>query len=120
MDNVSSEIKRLNFEDALWLIFIFLSILNIMGDSDDKKYVQTHDNHYKLEANHIFTFTVLVGIFIYLYFLIRNIHFWNLATNEQKPLFKIKVIGSIFLLIGSILLFYFQKNQTAFIGSPAV
>lgn len=38
--NVFEEIKRLNFEDFLWIVFIFLSITNIYGDYNEKEYLK--------------------------------------------------------------------------------
>ena len=34
--NIDSEIKRLDFEDFLWVVFMILVGLNIYGDYDDK------------------------------------------------------------------------------------
>ena len=39
--NTDEKIRRLNFEDFLLTIFICLSILNIIGDNYEKKYLKT-------------------------------------------------------------------------------
>lgn len=122
MDNekVYEEIKRLNFEDLLWLIFVFLSLLNIYGDYDDKKYLLTNDVKYKKESNKVFTFTLIVAFFIYLYFFARNYNAYKKASPEQKNLYLIKLLGSAFFIAGAICLLYFQINQNSFVGSPAL
>ena len=43
---MNSEIFRLNFEDLLWFLFIILAILNIRGDYDEKKYIESHYDFY--------------------------------------------------------------------------
>lgn len=120
MNQIVSEIKRLNFERAIWIVFILLSLLNIAGDDYDELYLKTNHSCYKSKSNYIFTFTLIIGIYIYLYFLTRNISIYALEQSDNKSLLGIKVIGSLFLLLGSILLLYFQKKQTNFTGSPAI
>ena len=44
---LEKEIKRLNFEDLLWLIFALLSFLNIYGDYNDIEYLKSHDDQYE-------------------------------------------------------------------------
>ena len=38
MNSFISELNRLNFENILWVIFIVLSIRNIIGDNYEKEY----------------------------------------------------------------------------------
>ena len=54
MENIEEEIRRLNFEDLLLIVFIILSTLNMFGNQNEKIYVQTKDNVYKNRANRIF------------------------------------------------------------------
>lgn len=118
-ENVYGEIRRLDFENFLWETFIILSLLNIYGDNDDKKYLQSKDNKYKEKSNKIFTFTLIVTFFIYVYFFLRNYNSYEKATESQKNLYLIKLLGSAFLIAGVLCLLYFQTRQTSFIGSPA-
>lgn len=75
--NMNSEIFRLNFEDFLWSIFIILAVLNIQGDYDEKKYINSHNEIFRNESNSIFTLTLTITFFIYLYFLVRNYNFYK-------------------------------------------
>lgn len=120
MESIYSEIDRLNFENILWFIFIVLSILNIIGDNYEKKFVSFNDYYYKMEANKIFEFTLIVSFFIYLYFLYRNYNSMNNVSNYMKEFYEIKFLGSLFLIIGILCLIYFQEKQTSFVGSPAL
>lgn len=119
-ENIYKEIKRLNFEDMLWFIFAILSILNIYGDYDDKAYLKTHQQKYKMEANKVFTITLIFTLLIYIYFFLRNYKNYEQATIEEKRLYTIKLLGSSFLIAGIICLLYFQIKQNSFIGSPAL
>lgn len=113
------ELQRLDFENFLWMVFIILGFLNIVGDLDDQDFIRTGDKRSQMEANKIFEFTVAVTVLIYIYFLLRNYSFYSNATGRDKELLFIKLFGSVLLLIGALCLLYFQKNETTFEGTPA-
>lgn len=119
-DNVFEEINRLNFENFIWIVFASLCILNISGDNLEKEYLENHESDFKTRANKIFEFTLSITFLIYIYFFLRNYHALKKATKNQKRLYEIKTLGSLFLIIGIIMLIYFQKKQTSFEGSPAL
>lgn len=118
--NIDKEIFRLDFENFLWFLFIILSFLNICGDNDDKKYLKSGESYYSREANHIFTFTLAVTFFIYLYFFVRNYKMYEAVSDSRKKLYLIKLLGSSFLIAGTICLWYFQNKESLFVGSPAI
>lgn len=117
---ILNEINRLNFEDFLWGIFALLCLINIYGDYNDKEYSKTHNNIYKTRSNEIFELTIIVTFFIYVYFFFRNYNFYIQASNENKNLYLIKLLGSSFFIAGILCLLYFQIRQQDFIGSPAL
>ena len=117
---MEEEINRLRFENKIWILFAFLCLLNIRGYDDDINYIKTNNNKYKNESNNIFKFTLICTLFIYLYFFRRNVRFYNKANSNQKELYSIKVYGSLLLIVGVILLIYFQVNQDSFEGGPAL
>ena len=116
----TNELKRLNFEDALWIIFAILCFLNVFGDYLEKEYLKTDINNYDKQSNEVFTFTLIVTLFIYIYFFLRNYNIYKNVSQQQKSLYSIKVMGSVFLIAGVICLLYFQKNNKSFIGSPSL
>jgi len=104
------DIKRLNFEDFLWVVNIVLSILNIVGDKCDKNYLKTHDDKWKHNASKIFKITVIVSLFVYLYFFIRNYHDYEKCSEKEKNLYLIRLFSSVFFITGTLCLLYFQFN----------
>lgn len=100
-------IKRLNFENLVWLTFIIISAIDIYGDELIKKGVTTNDKKLQEMANNLFLFVILVSIIIYIYFFWRNYHDYKKHHNE---LYKIRLFASSLILIGTILLLYFQLN----------
>ena len=104
------DIKRLDFEDFLWIVNIVLSVLNIFGDNCDKNYLKTHDDNWKHNASKIFKITVIVSLFIYLYFFIRNYHDYEKCSENDKNLYLIRLFSSVFFITGTLCLLYFQLN----------
>lgn len=106
--NNQNEYKRLLFEDNISIIFIILSILNIKANNivEDALITNNYENYNK--AIKIYKFNIIVSILIYIYFVIRNYSFYERAIeNNEDPSFeKIRIIGSVLILIGTILLAY--------------
>lgn len=118
--NIDSEVSRLHFENFLWFVFIVLSCLNIIGDLNDEIFLKENNLYYKKQSNLIFTFTIMVTLFIYLYYFIRNYKAYELSTDDQKQMYFIKLLGSSFFVLGVFCLLYFQINQKSFLGSPVI
>ena len=116
-----SEIDRLNFEDILWIIFICLSIMNIVANYYQKEYVVFNYQYYEDKANNISIIVLSILLFVYLYFFLRN---YNMYKNKGIDVAKedfIKVVGSLLFVIGTICLLYFQiSSNDNFIGGPAL
>ena len=120
MNEILKNIKRLNFENALWVLFAILSFLNILGNKNEKDYLKTNNTLFKNIANKIFEFTITTTFFIYTYFFIRNYKSYKIAKENEKTLFSVKLLGTSFLIAGIICLLYFQENEESFEGSPAI
>ena len=119
MRTIENELNRLNFEDWLFIIIITLSLVNIFSDWLQKKYLETNNREYLKESSIIFTITLIITVFVYLYFVKRNYNLYKDSSPENITIYKIKLLGSILLVIGVILLIYFQINDPNFIGAPA-
>ncbi len=110
-------IKRLNFENFIWVIFIIISILDIYGDELIKKSIRENDVNSDLKAKKIFTIILYVSILAYIYFLIRN--YYDYKKHPQSDLYYIRLFGSILVLTGSICFLYFQIKSTRVTSSPS-
>lgn len=98
-------IKRINFENFIWITFIVISIVDIYGDELIKKSLTTNNNSSKFKAEKLFLFVSLISILIYIYFLCRNYFDYKKYCNGY---YKIRLLGSVFVLVGSLFLVYFQ------------
>ena len=117
--NIRNQLNRLHYENLLWLIFIVVAILNIVGDYDEEQLLITKDQKYRTKANEIFYVTIIITLAIYFYFIKRNATAFKEAKQEEKVDYFFKLLGSSFLIAGAICLLYFQSKRTNFIGSPS-
>lgn len=106
MNNENETIKRLTFENYIWVIYIVIAIGNIFGDELIKKSITEHDNKSNNLANHLFTISLIITILIYFYFLERNIYDYKKHFNSKA--YKIRLFGSILTFVGIICFLYFQ------------
>ena len=109
---MNDELERLNFEDYIWIIFIILSILNIVCNKYQKEYVISNNNMYEDIAKKISIFILIVLVFIYLYFFLRNYNMYTRKMDSIKDYDLIKLIGSLLFVIGTFCLLYFQVNSS--------
>ena len=110
-------IQRLTFENFIWVAFIFISLLDIYGDELIKKSIREHDQKADLRAKKIFLYVMIVSIGFYIYFLLRN--YSDVKTHPQEEIYQIRFLGSIFVLVGTLCLFYFQLKTSNPNTSPS-
>jgi len=120
MDILNNDLERLDFENLIWIIFIVLAILNISGDNLLKDFIVTNDKSEESYANKIFLFVLVISLFIYIYFFIRNYYTFVKTSENEKNVFAIKLLRSALLISGVICLIYFQFKQVDFVGTPAI
>lgn len=115
-NNNEEMIKRLSFENLIWVSFIIISILDIYGDELIKKDLRYNDKKSLEKANKLFLGITLFTILIYIYFLIRNYSDYEKYKNQN---YEVRLIGSVLILAGSLCLLYFQINNTRPVDSPS-
>ena len=63
-DETLNELKRLEFEDFLWIIFAILCIMNVYDDYNNEEYLKTDNKNSKIKSNKIFETTLIITFFI--------------------------------------------------------
>ncbi len=120
MGILDNDITRLNFEDFLFIIFIVVISFNIYANQLQKDFIKTNNIEAEKKANDIYLFVLVITLFIYFYFLYRNYNAYKKASSEEKNIFTIKVLGTVFLISGALCLIYFQSHNPDFVGSPSI
>lgn len=110
MNNQSTQTyTRLKFEDNLSIIFIILNLLNIRANAIIENAILTGDISQISNALKIYRLIIVISILLYIYFVKRNYEFYiesKQKVNYDNTLEKIRLTGSIFILVGTILLGY--------------
>ena len=110
MNNQSTQTyTRLKFEDNLSIIFIILNLLNIRANAIIENAILTGDISQISNALKIYRLIIVISILLYIYFVKRNYEFYiesKQKLNYDNTLEKIRLTGSVFILVGTILLGY--------------
>lgn len=100
---------RLKFEDNLSIIFIILNLLNIRANAIIENAILTNNISQVSKALKIYRFIIVISILLYIYFVKRNYKFYiesRKKVNYDNTLEKIRLEGSLLILVGTLLLGY--------------
>lgn len=122
MNDNASKVKELEFEKVLWWIVIFLSALNIYGDNLEQLFFKNNNIDAEKKAKKIFIFTITVSLIIYLYYVYRNYKYYNVSKFKRNEtfLYLIRLIGSIFVVVGVIFILYYEVKEKTPVGTPTI
>ncbi len=109
-------VKRLSFENLIWIVFIVISALDIYGDELLKKSITKKDKEAQKRAQKLFLGISIVSILIYIYFFTRNYSDYKKYHNKS---YEVRLVGSTLILIGAICLLYFQVTTRQEVDSPS-
>ncbi len=113
MSDIAEEIKSVNTEKLLSIVFIIVGVTNIIGDNILIDALKTNDECLRARANTIFLWGLIISFIIYVVIVARNYNFYRQkkeagldASLEQRRLF-----GSVLILFGFALIFnYFIET----------
>ena len=98
--------KELTIDEWIWIIFIILSIMNILGDELEKKFYHERDISSKNLSKSIFFF-----IYIYLSYRQYQVIQTNKQNNKNTTICETRFFASILVVIASFLYLYCQLND---------
>ena len=118
MNKNDENYQRLKFEDKLSLILIFLNLLNIKANQIIREALVTKNVKDVKKAISIYRFISVNSVIINLYFVKRNYRFYldKKKVNKEAFIEATRLLGSIFILSGSLLLSYsafLDQNTTS-------
>ena len=106
-----NELRRLNFEDYLFLFYGGIIIFNIVGNYYEKEYLKYHQRMDKIKYNNIFEIVFILTFFIYIYLFVRNYNQYKQAPNNEKNVYLIRLLGAGFLIAGILCFIYYQDYK---------
>ena len=107
--NNNTRLKELQIDEIIWIIFITISIINIIGDEFEKKYCTTKDLTSLNKSKNIFTFTLFASLLIYSYILYTR--YQKYKNNTNNNLNKERLFASILVVIATIINLYCQLKD---------
>lgn len=107
MNKSCAVIKRLRFENYIWVIYLVIALGNIWADELIIKSIEEHENKYDKLAKIIFLISLIVTLIIYVYFLNRNYNDYINSNEKNKKTYEIRFLGSIFVFVGTFCFLYF-------------
>lgn len=120
MNEKLEELNELEIEKILWLIFLFLSALNIYGDNIQELFIKSNNQSLEQESKKIFLFTIAISLGIYIYF--TYAHYKDFKKTEYQTeeynLSLIRLIGNILVVVGVILVLYYEIKEANPQGTP--
>ena len=122
MNDNTSMVKELEFEKVLWWVVIFLSALNIYGDNLEQLFFKNNNIGAEKKAKRIFVFTITVSLIIYLYYVYINYIYYSVSKFKRNDtfLYLIRLIGSIFVVVGVIFILYYEVKEKTPVGTPTI
>lgn len=111
---------NLDIEKIIYVVFIIISVMGIIGTNYEEKFIETGDSFYHEKGGTIFKITIVIALIIYLYYLKKNYEIYNEASSKEKNLIRIRFFGSVFFVVGAICLVYFRFKDPGFVDSPEI
>lgn len=117
-----SAIEELKIDEFIWVIFIILSILNIVGDKCLENYYKYNNNDKEKQAKDIFTLSVFVSLIIYLYLLYKryNVYKENVINSKETKICGLRLFGTILVVSATIIFFYCQLEDKKAVNPTVV
>ena len=105
----NTRLKELQIDEIIWIIFITISIINIIGDEFEKNYCTTKNQNSLNKSKNIFTFTLFASLIIYSYILYTRYQKYN--NNPNNFLTKQRLFAAILVVVATIINFYCQLKD---------
>ena len=99
--NNNTRLKELQIDEIIWIIFITISIINILGDEYEKDYCLNNNQQSLNTSKNIFTFTLFASLLIYLYILFQRYNKYK--NNPNNNLTKERLFASTLVVVASII-----------------
>lgn len=116
------KLSNLKLDNILSIAIIIVSFINIIGDLIEQQGVINNDSNKKELSHDIYTFAVICSIVLYLIFFARSKKALDEAISKNEDTFYqgIRLLGSVFFILGILCIFYFTINDNENIDSPEI
>lgn len=121
MNSIENQLRKLQISNLLAFLFIIASIMSFYGNKKFKDFLFTNKTEDEITSRRIIMIQLIFLLLIYLYITYQYYqdYLQAKASNKNVKLSELRLIGVSFLVLGTILLIYYQyKNPTISGGDP--
>ena len=118
MNHDKRQLKQINEENYIWIIYYFIVTFALIANVFEKKYILSKDTNNKKITQIITTTILVVAFFIYLYFTIiskDNLDYFKQTGNQKEiKIATERLIANILFLIAGFVALYadYDSNST--------
>ena len=118
MNHDKRQLKQINEENYIWIIYYFIVTFALIANVFEKKYILSKDTNNKKITQIITTTILVVAFFIYLYFTIiskDNLDYFKQTGNQKEiKVATERLIANILFLIAGFVALYadYDSNST--------
>lgn len=115
--NIGVRLQRLNNEDMIWVVYLFIAIAAIISDKFERDFVLSKNPiaHKKYRTINITVLTI--ALFIYIYFVFTNYEDVSTlkreTTKKEVILSHAGLVAALLFLVGGIITLFVEINRTS-------
>lgn len=113
--NIGIRLQRLNNEDMIWVVYLFIAIAAIISDKFERDFILSKNTiaHKKFRTINVVVLTV--ALFIYIYFVFLNYEdvatLKKEVTKKEVILSHASLIAALLFLVGGIITLFVEINR---------
>lgn len=113
--NIGVKLQRLNTEDLIWIVYLFIAIAALISDHYERNYLKTNNPNSQKKFKLINITVLTIALFIYMYFILLNYddikHLKKEATKKEVITSHVALIAALLFFIGGILTWIAEINR---------
>lgn len=107
--NKSMQIKNIDIENIIWVIYIIIILLAILSNYYEKNSIVNNSYKDGIDSKNINIFIFIVLVVIYIYFLNNS---YNQYRDNPSDLNYTNLIANIFNVVGGVIFLYVAINAS--------
>lgn len=115
------QLKQLQLENFLSLLFVAAAVINIYGDKIQQAFVVYKNPNDEKKSRDIFLIALLITFVVYIYFLNRNQKSLKKAIMDCSPdvfAYQVRLFGTVLLIVGILCFIYFNRKVSNIASVP--
>lgn len=112
---IGIKLQRLNQEDFIWIIYVFIALFAIISDVYERNYVLTNNKKSQKKFKTINITIFIVALFIYVYFVLVNyedVQALKKDISKKEGLNQhLSLVSALLFLIGGVIALYVELTS---------